>query len=647
MNRSIGIVALRVIQAIALIALIRGEQVRACDDFSGPAITIEGIEVRTNGQTVAVYTDNAFYDPAVNNEIKLDFRGWSACAVDEAWGAQPLNAVIDGGAIDIISFASEITGCSGGLHAPKLGDNFGPIWTPGPHTVRIEGTTRDASCSWVSVNSRPVTIWVADSNGQYGIEPKDCESEIGNPVNIVSGKMYHQMTDLVIQGSLPIHFTRRFDSKSSHDGPMGYGWQHNYMVRIDSTSATTTTLIDEQMRRVNFNCAVGTEPPQPQCLGVWHPNAYDHLELIQGTDPPWRVKNKHGKTWDFDSNGNLTKITDRNGNWNQIAYPNSGLITVTDNLNRTLSIALVGGRVDHITAGDRTVSYVHDTATGAAGNLLTVTATNPNSEITVASYGYDSASHRLRTATDANGNLMESHDYTSGRVTHTESDDGNYAYTIGSYSSSTQRTVTNERDTPVMTTFTIDPRTGFTIDREGGPGCSSCGDAGDETHLDYDDHFDLRSVTDGEGVVVEMDYDSNGNLLTRTEAPGTTYERTTSYEYDDEFNLPTAIRVPTVGTPSGHHDGCGYWRAHKVIALERNLDNGNIELASMLGCDVTDSSARREQKQRATATTITATRSMTVRTRSSTTSRTGWPRLTTGPQRPTHMTERVDARSRK
>ncbi|MFA7061997.1 MAG: DUF6531 domain-containing protein, partial [Pedobacter sp.] len=52
----------------------------------------------------------------------------------------------------------------------------------------------------------------------------------GDPVNMLTGNMYHTERDISIKGrgGLPIIFERSYNSRLPVDGPMGFGWTHSF-----------------------------------------------------------------------------------------------------------------------------------------------------------------------------------------------------------------------------------------------------------------------------------------------------------------------------------------------------------------------------------------------------------------------------------
>lgn len=413
-----------------------------------------------------------------------------------------------------------------------------------------------------------------------------CPPEIGRPVNLANGRMHHDMVDVHIDGPLPIEFSRRYDSGSIDDGPMGYGWQHSFMARlVGMANPFQKTFIDENMRRISFNCASG-DPGNgfdipAHCNGLWLEDNVSNMSLAEepvGSVPRWRVTDKYQKEWGFDASGRLLTISDRNGNVVTMGYGGSPsrLTSVTDAFGRGLTLGYdpSGTHVTQVIAGARTFTYTYD-----SGNLNQVFY--PGHAEPVVAYAYNAGGHRLTTATDGNGHVIEDHVYgTDGRVTDTQSADGNYAYHIEYLSPSTV-TVRNARDVPVTTTFTLDAQRGVATDRVGGPGCSSCGDAGDETHKEYDDWSRVIKITDGSNAVTKMSYDRKGNVLTQTEAFGTAKARTTTFTYHPTFNRVTSASEASVG------DGaCAQNHPNRVTTMLYDPANGDLLSVQTTGCDL-------------------------------------------------------------
>lgn len=349
------------------------------------------------------------------------------------------------------------------------------------------------------------TIQVWQSKIKDCTPPKDCNrGTVGKPVDVASGDMYHEMMDLRIQGPMPIEFSRRYDSQSTFNGPMGFGWQHSFLVRLEAASSGQEVFVDRQARRIYF--------PKKQD-GTWDENRIDHLVLSQPGSPPWRVTEKFQTKWDFDGSGRLTQISDRTfngttGNRITLTYTGSNLTTIADVFGRSLGLTYdANNRVQTVSGGGRTVTYTYDAGTG---NLTRVDYSDGS--FVTHEYNDPNDAHRLTAVKDASSpspHVIESHTYygpgdgaANGKVHTTQSDSGNYAYTLVYDSPSAgQTTVTNSLG--INSVYTFDDFKGV-VTQSTGPGCASCGTGGTTTALAYDPFLNVSSITDGRGVVTQF-----------------------------------------------------------------------------------------------------------------------------------------------
>ncbi len=50
----------------------------------------------------------------------------------------------------------------------------------------------------------------------------------GHPVDVMTGKVFTDSVDFQLKGFIPLKFERVYYSTSTYNGPLGYGWHHNY-----------------------------------------------------------------------------------------------------------------------------------------------------------------------------------------------------------------------------------------------------------------------------------------------------------------------------------------------------------------------------------------------------------------------------------
>jgi RHS repeat-associated protein len=409
------------------------------------------------------------------------------------------------------------------------------------------------------IYSNTIQVWQDPFRTCTG--PADCnKSSVGKPIDVATGKMYHEMTDFRVEGPLAIVFNRRYDNQSAYNGPMGFAWQHSYSMRLEPAGTNREVFVDAHGRRIYF---------AKDATGAWQENRVDHLILAQPGTPAWRVTDKHQTKFEFDGSGNLTKIVDRNNNSLTFGYTGANLTSVTDSFARSVTLTYYGtvpDRIHTISAGGRTVTYTYD----GNGNLQRVDF--PDSSFVTYDYTDGGDIHNMTAAHDALGHLIESHVYVADRVTHSEADGGNGALDIN-YNSPTQTTVTNSRGVP--TVYTYNSFSGL-VTSSAGPGCASCGIGGETTSLTYDSYLNLTELMDGRSIHTQMAYDGKGNMLTRKEAVGTGVERLWRFTYNPTFNLPETIKIATIGT-------CG--SPDKVVTNTYNPTNGDLSQQQIAGCN--------------------------------------------------------------
>ncbi|RYY73344.1 MAG: hypothetical protein EOO52_18255 [Gammaproteobacteria bacterium] len=215
-----------------------------------------------------------------------------------------------------------------------------------------------------------------------------------DPVSTVTGNMYHDETDIVIEGKgLPYAFTRTYNANdTSTDGPgssntsylpLSQGWTHSYNMKLvsndygrypnydstlapENTNAKTSsiTYVDERGGEANYlldDSITTSQPISPRA-------GFDKLLLNTPSTGLHQVTYNNGSIYTFDSQGvnirvpgtvaRLSKIQDAYGNQLIFTYTNNKLTAITDNMSLvgrsglTLSYYTTGndiGRLQYIT----------------------------------------------------------------------------------------------------------------------------------------------------------------------------------------------------------------------------------------------------------------------------------------------------------
>jgi RHS repeat-associated protein len=167
----------------------------------------------------------------------------------------------------------------------------------------------------------------------------------GDPVNMVTGNMYHTERDLTIKsrGGLPIVFERSYNSREPADGPLGFGWTHsfNHYLRFnddnmnDTVDAGDTDGITSSVSWVDGTGAEKSCPVTGNSGGVPIGAAFTNPEGVYVTvqrvaSGSYTITEKNGMTYTFESasgtvwqTARLKALSDRNSNTLSQQYTNA------------------------------------------------------------------------------------------------------------------------------------------------------------------------------------------------------------------------------------------------------------------------------------------------------------------------------------
>lgn len=155
----------------------------------------------------------------------------------------------------------------------------------------------------------------ADDFGQCQ-DPNACG---GDPVNFTTGNVYEQKADLYLPGrGMPLRFERTYNNLDTREGPLGYGWTHNFDTSLEENADGSATLRDPEGSHLVF-----AKNPD----GTYSAPKSVHDELTKNADGSLKLRKKDGVEWIFGTDGKLRKIRDPNGNAIDLAYDAGGRLT--------------------------------------------------------------------------------------------------------------------------------------------------------------------------------------------------------------------------------------------------------------------------------------------------------------------------------
>ncbi|CAG0926683.1 partial putative deoxyribonuclease RhsB, partial [Thermoflexales bacterium] len=341
-------------------------------------------------------------------------------------------------------------------------------------------------------------------------------AQAGRGVSTFSGYYSENEQDFSIDTrGLPLKFERSYNSASGTEtGPLGYGWSHNYEMKLQHDLGENMSLVTGRGSSMRFiSLGGGNFLPAP---GV-------RAELVRGPEGVYTLTQVSQVRYTFNTTGTLLAEIDNNGNRNTAIYSGTQLTGVRAPDGRELHFAYNTDK-RLVTVTDpiaRAIRFGYD----AQGNLSVVT----NTLGFTTSFTYDDK-HRLTRMTDANGHTVVANEYDDkGRVTR-QLDGLNQATRFGY----------KFEDCTLGRTVVITNTRGFTrtdvyaprgeLDRQ-------IDAYGNVISYTYDLNFNVASITDKNGHMTRHISDVRGNPLHTTNALSNVITNT----YDSHFNLTTQI----------------------------------------------------------------------------------------------------------
>jgi RHS repeat-associated protein len=375
-----------------------------------------------------------------------------------------------------------------------------------------------------------------DNPRHHSVEPgnRTCK---GDPIDVASGQMLLEQTDLTLPGVLPLVLRRTHLSDYTFGVWFGRSWASTLDERIEVDIRNKAVWAREDGTLLVYDRL--PTPQQPEVLPLEGPHiplrrtsdfGTAHMEFAT-TDPRtgWTkyFTRPRGEGWQLW----LTTIEDRNGNQIDIHRDGTGLplsVTHSGGYDVRLTADRDLGRITRLSlrTGPGTDDTVQVMAYGyapATGDLTEIT----NSSGRPLRYEYD-AHGRITAWTDRNDSTYRYVHDATGRVVQTIGPDG---YLSGTFAYDTDQRTTRWTDGLGHTTlYQLDDRGRITAETD---------PLGHTTRQSFDTRDRLLTRTDPLGRTIAFAYDEDGNTTAVTHPDGSR----TSFTYN-ELGLPVSLRRP-------------------------------------------------------------------------------------------------------
>ncbi|MBU2221401.1 MAG: hypothetical protein KJ722_02160 [Candidatus Omnitrophica bacterium] len=365
----------------------------------------------------------------------------------------------------------------------------------------------------------------------------ESQEQTAEPVYLHNGDFVYKHRDIYIPTGrgLALELTRTYKSQSVFNGRFGFGWEINYNKRIEVLPQGDIYYFDGEGRRFRFTYVDGKSY-------LSEPDVFDKLARQQ--DKTYTLTTKQGIKYNFDANGALTAVIDRNQNKTSLFYDYSGIDPSSEE-----DIDRRGKLIKAVDALGRAISFSYD----ASGRLVKLTDFSAR-EI---SYNYDDSGNLIRVI-DAAGNSTQYTYNQEHRLISIINADGQ-TYLVNTYDAVGK--VSSQKYGNDKFGFKYDPARGITkfTDRRGGiwtyyfdengNTIKIIGPKGRKTLKTYNRNKLLSSITYPKGNSVHYEYDARGNVTKITRKPkagSNSLSLITAFTYDAAHN-----RVKTITDPAG------------------------------------------------------------------------------------------------
>ncbi|ARF57086.1 putative T7SS-secreted protein [Streptomyces gilvosporeus] len=348
-----------------------------------------------------------------------------------------------------------------------------------------------------------------------------CRTFGNDPIDMATGRMALPQTDIDLPGSLPLTFTRTFESSYRTGRWFGPTWMSTVDQRLEIDSEGVI-LIGEQGNLLAY--------PHPAVGVPTLPIEGDGDPLERTPDGDYLLTNPSTGTRRYfttytEDLAVLDEISDRRGNHHTFDYTEDGTPTaITHSAGYRLLLTTDNGRI--------TALHLAGAALDGGDQLLMT-------------YGYDEAGNLVTTTNSSGLPLRFTYD-DLGRITSwTDTNNSSYSYVYDDQDRCTSQGGIAGHLRAHFTWGDPDPVTGLRTNL-------FYNSQGGVTRYEVNDHHQIVAETDPTGATTRTVRDAKHRILSTTDPLG----RTTSFTYDDEGRL-TSVTLPdgTATSTTYNEDG--------------------------------------------------------------------------------------------
>ncbi|MET9426112.1 DUF6531 domain-containing protein, partial [Streptomyces sp. NPDC003036] len=336
---------------------------------------------------------------------------------------------------------------------------------------------------------------------------RDCDGKTcaKDPVDMATGRMLLPQTDISLPGSLPLVFSRTFESSYRAGRWFGPAWASTIDQRLEIDS--------EGLIFVREDGSLLAYPHPAPGVPVM-PTHGARLPLDRDQDGYTVTDLETGRIWRFTDHSAdlalLAQIDDRNGRWITFEYDHTGTPT---------AIVHHGGYHLKLTTAEGRVTALH--LAGAAPD---------GTDQEIRRYGYTDG--HLTEVVNSSGRPLRFGYDEHGRITSwTDTNGGHFDYVYDDQHRCVYQTAPSGLMESRFTWDDVDPETGLRSH-------AIIDGLGNTTRYLVNDRVQVVGEIDATGAITRFEYDRYNRLLSRTDPLG----HVTRYTYDDAGRLIEAVR---------------------------------------------------------------------------------------------------------